>query len=78
VGFFAGLGRQSEGNWAAVGLAQNHLLLVDGVGGIPEPGNVEASLLLENNQFLIKLVSNITSKYAFINFTFDSVLRSKC
>jgi len=47
VGFFAGLGRQSEGNWAAVGLAQNHLLLVDGVGGIPEPGNVEASLLLD-------------------------------
>ena len=41
----AGLGVEGEGDLLAAGLSDDDLLLVDGVGGIDELGNVEALVL---------------------------------
>jgi len=43
----AGLGGEGEGNLVAVGLSENNLNLVNGVGSIFKLGNVEALLLLD-------------------------------
>ena len=45
VGLAAGLGREGEGDGVAVGLAEDGLDLVDGVGAVLELGHVEAPLL---------------------------------
>lgn len=43
----AGLGGQGQGDGVAVGLSEDDLGLVDGVGSVLELGNVEALLLLD-------------------------------
>jgi len=47
MGFFAGLGGESKGDGITFGFSQNNLGLDDGVGGVDQTGNVEASLRLD-------------------------------
>ena len=47
VGFFAGLGRQSEGNSITFGFSQDNFALDDGVGAVDKTGNIEAFLSLD-------------------------------